>query len=169
MRHAPLCLLALALILGGCGGYHLGPTNGQTVGEKSVEITPFLDHTPELGLANEVTAALRKYVQRDGTYRLATHKDGDLIVSGVVTTYHRRAMSLLSSDLRTVTDYQLTITAQVTVRERATGRVVWERPIKGQTVLRVGSDFDSSERQSAPLLAQDLAQKVHFQLVDESW
>lgn len=169
MRLVQIFTLALGLALCGCAGYRLGPTNGQKAGEKSVQITPFVNNSPEPGLADEVTSAVRKAVQRDGTFKLATHGDSDLIVTGSITDYHRRELSLLRDDLRTVRDYQITVIAQVTIRERASNRLILERTINGGTLLRVGDDFGSSERQAAPQLAQDLARQVKDLLVDGGW
>lgn len=169
MRPAQILILTLGLCLCGCAGYRLGPTNGQKAGAKSVQITPFLNHSPEPGLADEMTSAVRKAVQSDGTFQLATHGDSDLVVTGVITDYRRRELSLLRDDLRTVRDYQITLVAQVTIRERASNRVLVDRTINGGTLLRVGGDFGSSERQAVPQLAQDLARKVKDLLVDGEW
>lgn len=169
MRITSLFGLAMLAALCGCAGYRVGPTNGQKASEKSVQITPFVNHSPEPGLADEVTSALRKAIQRDGTFRLATQADGDLIVTGVLSEYRRRELSILSTDGRTVSDYQVGLTAQVTVRERATGRVLMERSVTGNTLLRVGADFVSTERQGAPLLAQDIARQITDLLADGEW
>jgi hypothetical protein len=169
MRFARLFVLTFSLALCGCAGYRLGPTDGSQAGAKSVQITPFLNHSPEPGLADEVTSALRKAVQRDGTLRLATQGDGDWIVNGVITTYQRRELSLQSNDVRTVSDYQVNLTAQITVRERASGRILFDQAVTGTTLLRVGADFTSTERQATPLLAEDLARQITGLLVDGKW
>ena len=54
-------------------------------GEKSIQIIPFANQTMEPRLGDAVTIQVRKQLQRDGTYRLATHEDGDILVSGAVT------------------------------------------------------------------------------------
>src|SRR5258707_744808 len=87
---APIALgLVAVLTLAGCAGYRLGPVNGEAAGEKSVQITPFSNKTLEPRLGDAVTSEMRKELQRDGTYKLATHNDGDIIVSGVITHYTR--------------------------------------------------------------------------------
>src|ERR1700754_2437303 len=105
MRFVQILTLTLGVLLCGCAGYRLGPTGGQEAGAKSVQITPFVNNSTEPGLADEVTSALRKAVQHDGTFKLATHGNSDLILTGVITDYHRRELSLLRDDLRTVRDY----------------------------------------------------------------
>jgi len=169
MRFLKLLPVVLLLAFVGCAGYRLGPTNGSEPGAKSVQISPFVNNSPEPGLADEVTAAVRKSVQRDGTFRLATHGDSDLVVSGILSDYRRRELSLSRDDLRTVRDYQVAVTAKVTIRERATGKVLTERTLTGGALLRVGDDFVSSERQALPQIARDLARQITSLLVDGGW
>lgn len=161
-------LLAL-LGLCGCAGYHLGPVNGLEAGEKSVQINPFPNHTLQPRLTDEVTLQLRKALQSDATYKLATEGDPDLILSGVITRYQRSEVTLSSNDILTVRDYRLTLTAQVTARERATGKIFFDQTVSGFTLMRVGSDLPSAERQAMPLLAEDLAKNVTALLAEGKW
>jgi hypothetical protein len=112
---------------------------------------------------------MRKELQRDGTFRLATHEAGDIVISGVLTKYYRREVSLSPGDVITARDYDVSLTAQVTVRERASGQVVLDQPVTGHTLVRIGSDLASSERQALPLLADELAKRVTALLVDGNW
>jgi len=164
-----LAILFVVLLSSGCAGYKLGPTNGLAAGEKSVQIMPFANSTLEPRLGDSVTAQMRKAVQRDGTFKLATHDDGDILVSGAITKYHRQELSFIPTDVLTVRDYRLSLTAQVTARERNTGKVIFDQPVTGFTLIRVGSDITSTERQALPLLAGDLARNVTALLVDGSW
>src|ERR1035437_299766 len=58
---------AVAALLAGCAGYHLGPVNGAVAGEKSVEVLPFNNQTLQPRLGDAVTQALRERLQTDGT------------------------------------------------------------------------------------------------------
>jgi hypothetical protein len=172
-RGARLVLLVLvlaALALNGCvTGYRLGPTNGAAAGEKSVQINPFVNQTMEPRLTDAVTLQLRKEMQSDGTYRLSTHGNADVIVSGVLTRFDRLELSFAPNDVLTVRDYRLRLTARVTALERTTGKLLIDRPVSGVTLIRVGNDLTSAERQALPLLADDLAKNVTALLVDGSW
>jgi len=159
----------VAIAMSGCAGYQLGPSNGQTAGEKTVQVTPFTNHTPEPRLGDAVTGQLRKQLQRDGTYRLATHDAGDIVVTGVLSRYYRHELSFVPNDVTTVRDYRVQLTAQVTARERSTGKLLLDQPVTGYTLIRVGSDLTSTERQALPLLAEDLARQITALLVDGSW
>ena len=130
---------------------------------------PVRDQTLEPRLGEAVTAALRKSLQRDGTYQLATRGDADLIVNGEITRYNRFQMSYQTNDVRIARDFRVTVTAHVTARERSTGAIVLDRVVTGFTPVRAGSDLASSEREALPLLAQDLAKNVATLLVDGTW
>lgn len=170
LRGLAVSLLAAASrVLSGCAGYRLGPTSGVAAGEKSVQVQPFLNQTLEPRLSDPCTRALRQQLQRDGTYRLATRDDGDIVVSGILTRYQRFELSLAPNDALTVRDFRLLLTAQVTATERSSGKVILNRPVNGVTLIRVGSDLASAERQALPLLAADLARNITALLADGSW
>ena len=149
----------LLLALTGCG-YRLGPTNGERAGARSVQINPFENKTIEPRLIEAVSFALRKQLQQDGTYRLNTAGDGDIVMTGAIVTYERHSLSFQPRDAITPRDYRLTITAQVTARERATGKVLLDRKVTGHSDIRVGPDLSSAEREALPLVAADLARNT---------
>ena len=159
----------LGLLLSGCAGYRLGPTNGVRAGERSIQINPFLNKTIQPRLSEAVAISLRKNLQRDGTYRLNTRNEGDIIVTGAIVSYDRTQLSYQPRDILTPRDYRISITAQVTARDRNSGKVLLDRPVTGRTTVRVGQDLNSAERQALPLVADDLAQNVTSLLVDGEW
>lgn len=158
-----------ALALTGCAGYRLGPSNGLTAGTKSIQVSPFANATLEPRLGEAVTTAVRKGLQRDGTYRLATQRDADIVVTGEITRYNRLELSYQPHDILTVRDIKLTLTAHVTARECSTGNVILDCTVTGETPIRAGPDLTNAERQALPLLAEDLSKKVASLLVDGRW
>jgi hypothetical protein len=170
MRHQEWLLVCLVALGGtGCAGYKLGPVNGLSAREKSVQVNPFENKTLEPRLGDAVTSQLRNELQRDGTYQLASHNDGDIVVSGSVTRYLRQEVSFSSSDILTVLDYRLELRAQVTARDRSSGKVILDQPVTGTTLIRVTTDLTSAERQALPLLAADLAKNVTALLAEGGW
>ena len=159
----------LALGLSGCAGYRLGPTNGQVAGAKSVQVKPFTNETMQPLLGDDVTHQVRKQLQQNGTFHLTTADDGDIIVSGVLVSYVRIPLAFQPSDALTVTDYSVRLVAQVTARERSTGKTLLNQTVSGTTLVIVGSDLTSAERQARPLLAADLAKNVTALLAEGSW
>lgn len=163
-----LAALVLTLVLSGCAGYRLGPTNGLRAGEKSVQINPFLNKTVEPRLTDDLAFELRKQLQRDGTFRLATHGEADIVVSGVITRFDRLAISFSPADVLTAEDFRLRMTAQVITLDRSTG-MSKTNLCEGYTLMRVGNDLTSSERQALPLVAAELARNVTAMLADGTW
>ena len=163
------CTALLALCLPGCAGYQLGPTNGISAGEKSVEVNPFVNQTLQPRLTDAVTSQMRQELQRDGTYKLSSGNDADIVVSGTLTSYQRVEVTYAANDILTVRDFRLSLTAHVVARERATGKEILNQPVTGYTLIRVGSDLPSAERQAMPLLADDLAKNVTALLAEGKW
>lgn len=164
-----LVMVGAAFGLTGCAGYRLGPPSGLAAREKSIQVSPFANRTVQPRLTDVVTSQLRKELQREGTYRLATHGEGDIIVTGALTKYDRFEVTFAANDILTVRDYRLSLTAQVTARERSSGKVLLDQAVNGYTLIRVGSDLTSAEQQAMPLLAQDLAQNVTALLAEGKW
>jgi hypothetical protein len=162
-------LLLCAALLAGCAGYHLGPVNGATAGAKSIEIFPFNNQTLQPRLGDAVTQALRERLQTDGTYHLDTHGGGDVVVTGVITRYQRIGVAYLNTDVTTAQSYRVNITAHVVARERNTGKVLLDKDVSGYTLVTVGTDLASAERQATPLLAEDLAQNISELITEGAW
>ena len=162
---------AAALLLAGCAGYHLGPVSpgARVGGENSIEVLPFNNQTLQPRLGDAVTQALRERLQADGTYQLATHGGGDIVVTGVITRYNREGLSYLNTDVATVENYRVGVIAHVTARERSTGKLLFDKDVTGYTLVHVGSDLASAERQSLPLLAEDLARNTVELLTEGAW
>jgi Lipopolysaccharide-assembly len=161
----------MALLLAGCAGYHLGPVNPNVRAQtgETIEVLPFNNQTLQPRLGSALTQALREQLQTDGTYRLATRDPGDVVVSGVITAYSRQGVSFLSVDIATPQDYRIVIVAHVTARERATGKVLLDKNVSGETLVHVGNDLADAERQSLPLLTEDLARNITELLTEGSW
>lgn len=168
MRRVVL-LLMLPLLLTGCLGYKVGPSNGMEAGSRSIEVKPILNNTPEPRLTDAVSYALRREVQRDGTYKLNTRGEGDVIVTTTLTAYDRQAVTFEARDTLTVRDYRVRLHARVTAYDRVTGKTLVEKNFRGDTTVRVGRDQASAERQALPILAEDLARRIADAIVDGEW
>lgn len=172
MRGCVWLLLAAgscAPLLAGCAGYSVGPSNGATAGAQSVQVEPFVNKTLEPRLNDYVMGSLRQRLQRDGTYRVDTHDQGDIILSGEITELRRNQLTLQPTDVISALDYEIIVTAHLKAKERYTGKVLFDKTVTGRTSLRSGPDEASAERQVLPLIADDLARKATHLLVDGTW
>jgi hypothetical protein len=165
-----LLLLLVCVLLCGCAGYKLGPTNGIAAGSKTVQVNPFANRVLEQPrLTEAVTMSLRKRLQQDGTFKLDTHNHGDILVSGAIVDYDRAHLSFQPKDILTPRDYRVTIWAEVNARDQTSGKTLLARRVRGHTTVRIGSDLVSAERQAIPLAAEDLARNITALLVDGEW
>jgi len=164
-----ILLGALLALGGGCAGYHLGPSDGLSAGSRTVFVKPFVNRTLQQRLVDDCTFAVRKELQRDGTYKLAAAAVANVELTGELIRYERFEISYLSTDTTTARDYRLDLTAHVVARDRSSGRVLFDREVTGRSLMRVGSDLPSAERQTMPLVATDLARQITSLLVDGSW
>ncbi|MDB6039813.1 MAG: hypothetical protein JWM99_3654 [Verrucomicrobiales bacterium] len=161
-------VVAVVLLIG-CAGYQLGPTNGVPAGSKSIQINLFKNDLLEPRLSEAVATSLRRTVQQDGTYQLDTHGDADIIVTGVMTRLDRSALSFQASDILTPRDYGLTVTARIDATEARSGKTIFSGTVNGHTTVRAAGDLVAAERQALPLLAEDLARNITSKLVDGTW
>ena len=164
-----LATLAAVLVVTGCAGYKLGPTNGAVAGGRSVTVNFFHNKTPEPRLIESVNGALRKRIQQDGTLRLDTAGNGDVVINGEITGFERSGISFIPTDIATVQDYTLRLIAHVKATDRHTGKVLLDRAVSGKTSIRIRQDLVSTERQVVPLAAADLADRIVSLLVDGTW
>lgn len=167
MRHIPLFLAAA--LLTGCAGYKMGPLNGDPAGSRSVEIRQFVNRTMEPRITEALSLQLRKQLQRDGTYTLETQGPGDLVMTGEIVRFDRGELAYFATDVITPRDYNLSMSARITVIDESTGKTKFSKLVSGHTTIRIGADLSSAERQAIPLLAEDLARNAISQLVDAPW
>lgn len=170
MRLRLLHLLGVGmLVLAGCAGYRLGPPSGIVAGDHTIQVMPFGNKTMEPRLPEYVMISLRKNLQQNGGYRLDTHDDGDLILEGTIVNYQRSILSVQAVDVLTPVNYDILMTAHVTIRERSSGKIIFDKNVTGRTAVSTGADLTSAERQAMPLLTDDLARKAVAMLVDGAW
>jgi hypothetical protein len=160
---------ALAALLAGCAGYHLGPTSGDPAGSRSVQVGPFDNETKEPRISEYLISSLRRRFQQDGTFELVTSGTPDILVTGKIIRFERTELSYTTNDVLTPDSYTLTLTANVVARDPLTGKITLNRSVQGQTYIIAGTDLSSSEREAMPNLADDLARHAVTLLVDGPW
>ena len=162
-------LVLAAALLAGCAGYHLGPVMGEPAGDRSVEVLPFNNQTLQPRLGDALTQAVRERLQTDGTFHLDTRGTGDIVVSGTITRYGREALSFLNTDSFTPENYRVGMVVHVVARERSSGKLLFDKDLKGYSLIHAGADLTSADLQALPLLAQDLARNLVSLLAEDKW
>jgi len=162
-------LLVVLIACAGCAGYRVGPVSGDVAGDRSIEVTPFASKVIEPRVGDAVTTSLRRQLQQEGTFRLNTRGEADIVVTGAVIEYDRSSLSVQPEDILTPRDYRLRIRAHVMARDRTSGRVLLDRDVLGITTLRITSDLSSGERQAIPQATEDLARNITALLTEGAW
>jgi hypothetical protein len=162
-------LASLLFALAGCAGYRVGPVNGVAAGARAVTVQPFRNDTFEPRLTEAIDFALRRRLQQDGTYRLDTQNEGDILVSGVIVEFRRQPLSFQPKDVLTPRDYDMLIVAKVAATERISGKSIFDKQFVGRTTVRATDNRDLAERQAQPTMAEDLARNITSALTEGSW
>jgi hypothetical protein len=168
-RQSRLVAGLVCLLVAGCAGYRLGPTNGLIAREKSVYVVPFQNRTMEPRLSEAVTQALRKRLSQEGTFRLAAQPPADVTVSGTLASYQRHALAYRRGDVIAPEDFEVTLTAHVVAETAPGGNRLLDRDVRGRATIRIHPDQSSAERQALPVLAGNLAESITSLLVDGIW
>ncbi|MEE2947276.1 MAG: LPS assembly lipoprotein LptE [Verrucomicrobiota bacterium] len=156
-------------VVGCATSYRLGPVNPAISADQAVEVGLFHNTTRLPGLAESINAFIRRELQRDGTFTLATDDEGDVLLTGSIDTYRRSPVSFQPRDTLSVRDFEVELVTRVRAAEKATGQVLIDRELTGRTTVRLGGDLASAERQALPLLANDLAKQTVALLAEGGW
>ncbi len=167
-RAARLALLTgLSALVAGCAGYKLGPATNVTY--KSVAVPVFRNKTYQPRIENQVTSAIIKRFQMDGTLQVDSVANADVILTGTITQYRRQELRSLHGESGAPREYRLSIDARIEARDRVTGKIVLASTVvTGSADTFIGDDLQSAELQALPLVADDLAMRV-VPLLAERW
>ena len=123
MRRA---LLALVLLLAGCGYALVGKGNFLPPEAKTVQIPTFVNRTTRVELEQRVTRAVaEEMVGRSGLRIVSEPADADLIVKGVITSFGINPVAF--DEQGRATQYQTTVRASIElVNHRAEDAVLWK-------------------------------------------
>ena len=138
-------------------------------GGKSIQIGQIVNATEEPRLSEAVSRSLRQRVQQDGTFRLATHGNPDVLVTVTLQKYDRIALSLQANDVVSIRDYDVNLLAHVVATEGASGSMILDREVRGRTTIRSSADLGSAERENASDLADSLARNIISLLAEGTW
>lgn len=168
-RRPVLLVLAAACcaFVTGCVGYRLGPV--LKADYKSVAVPMFRNKTLHPQLEAQITNAIIKRLQADGTLRVESQPNADIVVTGVIVKFDRDELRSVREDTGVAREYRINITAEIEARDTRTGKLVIEKTtVTGRGETFIGSDLQSAELQVLPLVADDMARQV-VGMLTESW
>ncbi len=182
MRHlrlfsffALLGLPLLAITVGGCAGYHVGPIKPKIYsGVSTIAVPSFINETLEPRVEVLLADTVIKQIQQDGTYKIASEKDADAILECTLDSMIRQPARSVRGNVLHSREYTLLLKVRYRVLNRRTGAVIDRRNVLGTTSFFVSgssilaADVNSDERQAIPLAAEDLAVRLVSQ-ISEGW
>lgn len=158
---ASCCVLAA-----GCAGYKLGPASRPEY--RSVAVPMFQNKTIHPQIEAQVTNAILRRFQNDGTLRIESESDADVVVTGQIVAYRRAVLRSARTNTGIAREYRVTVTARIQARNRAGEIVLKSTQVSGNADTFIGSDLQSADLQVLPLVADDLARQV-VSLIAERW
>jgi len=129
----------------------------------------FRNRTLRPQLEAQITNAIIKGLQEDGSLRIESEPDADVVLDGDIIRYERNTLRFLRNDSRVPREFEIAITVRVEAKDRRTGDIVLKSTeVTGKSDVFIGADQQSAEFQALPLVADDIARKVVGLLV-ENW
>ncbi|MBM3889374.1 MAG: hypothetical protein FJ388_09635 [Verrucomicrobia bacterium] len=160
-------VLAVALIAAVCCGgcaYRLGPTS--TLDIKTVAVPNFKNQTAQARISVQITNAIIKRLQTDGSIRVVSEDTADATLTGEIIGWQRSALRYNIANSYLPSEYQLMVTAHVVLTNNRTGKRILDTNLYGTTFYFFGDDLAQAERQALPLAADDLAKRIADRIVD---
>jgi hypothetical protein len=161
--------ILLAFLLGGCGGYHLGPVKPAYLRDvHSIAIPTFHNSTLLPRIEVLVTDTVIKQFQQDGTFRITTEGSADAILKGEIKAVNRSPARSVRGNVLATTEFNMSLSVSYTLVERDGHTVKTSGGAAGTTSFFVNTDVSTDERQALPLAAEQLAVNLVSQL-SEGW
>jgi outer membrane lipopolysaccharide assembly protein LptE/RlpB len=133
VRQRSLAVLALAVLVGGCG-YTVGGTLPSDI--KTISVPIFQNLTREPGVEGLVTRAVVEAFSTNGRLKIASSADADAILDGEVIGYN---VSIIAFDKNSnARQYRLSVTVNLQLRDRRKNEVLFRQSgVREQVDFRV--------------------------------
>ncbi len=158
----PLLLAAALLALSGCGHYQLGTTISERL--RDVHVPTVRNESGQPGVEIELTKALIKEIQREGTLRIVPEDRAASRLDVVVVGYrqdsirYNRGKSTLSEEYRMVLRAQSTFTdLNADDPDKA---IVMQAVREGDDTFVRGTDVITARQRCLPRAAEELAEQI---------
>jgi len=171
LRLSRITLLLITLsTFSGCAGYHVGNIQGKQVqGIKRIYVPIVKNQTYVPDIETEVTNAILRKIDNDGTYESSRSKNADAILEVTVTEIKKVPTRRSNLNLQLVEQYQVNLQVKATFTNLRTGqRIFTDKVIQGSTLMLVQDDPVEGERQAIPSAADDMAANL-VSLISEGW
>jgi outer membrane lipopolysaccharide assembly protein LptE/RlpB len=128
LRRLSACvLIACAVVLTGCGYALVGKGSSLPESIKVVQFTTLENRTPRVELEQRFSEAIARELVSRGRFRVQAAAEGaDAVLSGTVLAFDLYPVAFDSQGR--ATDYQVRVTARVSLKTLPDGKAIWENP-----------------------------------------
>ena len=158
-------LIPAVLSLAGCGYQLKSQLDYATpVAGKKISVPIFANKSYRANLGAFLTESLVEEFARRSGGNVVSDDAADLILSGAVLTYVTNAVSHTSKDK--VSEYRATITAEATLVEKNTLKVIWKGAVSWSQVYPVNNTLNSLQQNSESAAIRAICDKLSEQIYE---
>ena len=151
--------LACVVSLAGCANYHIGSSIPKD--KRTIAVPTFENASGHPFVEADATQAVLAEFRREGTMRIVERENAAIEVTGRITSCKLEPMQFDHDYPNLAVAYRLTVSADIKVYERATGKIVAHLAhVTGDDIFHTQSDLPSTERDALPRAAARLAKTV---------
>lgn len=159
----------VAAVLSGCAGYHIGPVAPKFMdGVHTIAVPTSKNKTLEPHIEVLVTNQVIKQLQQDGTLQVVDSDRADAILDCTIDKIRRRPARSVRGNVLATREFIISLHLVYQVKNRATGKLLREGSVVGDTNFFVGADIQQQDRQAIPLAAEEAATHLVSQIT-EGW
>ncbi len=166
-------LVFLLLFLFSCG-YQVGVTRQFPGKAQKIAILPFKNETYEAAIEDAFTEALKYEFLKSRHVQLVSVKEADAVIYG---TIHSFTLSVAGTKEKTFTPgrqlkllataYTATASVSIAIKDKKTGKVLWEKSLTNPESYGAGEDSlvnETNQRTAISELAQYMMEDIHDQI-----
>jgi outer membrane lipopolysaccharide assembly protein LptE/RlpB len=119
-----LLVVALLLLIAGCGYHFSGKGGALPGGVQRLHIPLFVNQTAKPQLENRLSSRVSEVFARNGNISLVEqHSQAEAVLEGTIISYAARPLSYNQKDA--ISEYRATMTVEVKLRQVKDGRLLW--------------------------------------------
>lgn len=147
-------------------GYRLG--GDRPAGIETVSLAPVINRTIEPAVELQLTHALRERIQFDGRWKLVDSPDiADGVIEVTLTDFVMTPIAFTDSNRSTPQLYRLRLEGRAVLKESESGVEISSANGYGEATLPFQSDLTSAKRDAMPSAADDFAQYLLDDLIEQ--
>jgi hypothetical protein len=160
---------AACFCLTACFGYHIGPVKPYYLQDvHTIAVPTFENSTLIPRIEVLVTDSVIKQFQQDGTFKIASNENADVILKGEISRITRSPARSVRGNVLATSEFNLVMRLRYKLVGNDGKPVGPPGEVSGSTSFFVGTDVITDERQALPLATEELANHLVSQL-SEGW